>query len=134
LKIHPSISALLLAHRERSSFQSDEDFIFCQPDGQVSYRVYRNHLRLAMNKIGIEGEKYKHGFHIFRHSAGTLLYEKSRDLKLVQGTLRHSDISTTSNIYVHLGDEVLREGSEVFATEILTNCDLFVTQKSEMVS
>jgi integrase/recombinase XerD len=87
-----------------------------------------------MKDVGIKGEKYKYVYHIFRHSAGTLLYQKSRDLKLVQVTLRHSDISTTSDIYVHLGDEVLREGSEILATEILTNCDLFVTQKSEKVS
>lgn len=87
-----------------------------------------------MGDCKIEQEKGKHGFHIFRHSAGTLLYEKSRDLKLVQGTLRHSDISTMSDIYVHLGDKVLSEGSEILAEEILTNCDLFVTQKSEMVS
>src|SRR5436190_15794166 len=73
-------------------------------------------------------------FLFFRHSAGTLLYEKSRDLKLVQGTLRHSDISTTSDIYVHLGDTVLREGTRILTEEILLTCDLFVTQKSEMVS
>jgi site-specific recombinase XerD len=87
-----------------------------------------------MDKAGINRVKGKYGHHIFRHSAGTLLYEKSRDLKLVQGTLRHNDISTTSDIYVHLGDEVLNEGSQILATEILGNRDLFVTQKSEMVS
>jgi site-specific recombinase XerD len=110
LKLHPSIASLLLAHRERSSFRSDVDFIFCQADEQpLSYPICLKHLRQAMKDVGIKGEKYKYGFHIFRHSAGTLLYEKSRDLKLVQSTLRHSDISTTSDIYVHLSDEVLRE-------------------------
>ncbi len=39
-----------------------------------------------------------------------------------------------SDIYVHLGDKILSEGSEMLAEEFLTNCDLFVTQKSEMVS
>jgi site-specific recombinase XerD len=94
----------------------------------------RKHLHKAMDEAGIERVKGKHGHHIFRHSAGTLLYAKSRDLKLVQGTLRHSDISTTSDIYVHLGDEVLNEGSEILATEILGNGDLTVTQESKMVS
>jgi hypothetical protein len=55
-------------------------------------------------------------------------------LKLVQGRLRHSDISATSDIYVHLGDKVLREGSEMLTGESLVNCDLFVTQNREMVS
>jgi integrase len=80
-----------------------------------------------MDKAGIERVKHKYGYHIFRHSAGTLLYIKSRDLKLVQGTLRHADISITSDIYVYLDDTVLNEGAELLAAEILTNCDLFVT-------
>jgi hypothetical protein len=57
----------------------------------------------------------------------------SCDLKLVQGTLRHADISTTSDIYVQLGDKVLREGTEMLTEEILKNCDLFVTQKCKKV-
>src|SRR5205085_6696813 len=117
---HPSISALLLAHRDGSLFQSDNDYIFCQPDGQpLPYQTCLDHLRIAMKKAEIKVEKGKYGFHIFRHSAGTLLYEKSRDLKLVQGTLRHSDVSTTSNIYAHLGDKVLGEGSQILTTEII---------------
>ncbi|HXG65597.1 MAG TPA: tyrosine-type recombinase/integrase [Blastocatellia bacterium] len=98
----------------------------------------RNHLYKAMDKAGIKRGKGTHGFHIFRHSAGSLLYAKSRDLKLVQGTLRHADISTTSDIYVHLDDKVLGEGTEILAQEILgelgAKCDLSVTQESKMVS
>lgn len=87
-----------------------------------------------MDKAGIERVTRKYGYHIFRHTVGTLLYTKSRDLKLVQGTLRHADISITSDIYVHLDDAVLNEGAEILAAEILINCDLFMTQRSEMVS
>jgi hypothetical protein len=39
-----------------------------------------------------------------------------------------------ADIYVHLGDKVLSEGSEMLTEEMLTTCDRFVTQKSEMVS
>ncbi len=86
LKLHSSVVALLLRHKDRSSFQSSEDFIFCQANGQpLSYWVCLNHLRQAMKDAGITVEGGKHGFRIFRHSAGSLLYEKSRDLKLVQG-------------------------------------------------
>jgi integrase len=135
LKLAPQIAALLLSHQEKSSFQEIDDFIFCRVDGNpLDGLPIRKHLYDALDQMGIQRVKGKYGPHIFRHSAGTLLYEKSRDLKLVQGTLRHSDISTTSDIYVHLGDVVLNEGSEILAAEILANCDLFVTQKSEMVS
>jgi integrase len=87
-----------------------------------------------MDKVGIERVKGKYGPHIFRHSAGSLLYAKSRDLKLVQSTLRHGDISTTSDIYVHLDDEVLNEGSVILTGEILGNGTLAVPQESKMVS
>lgn len=87
-----------------------------------------------MDKAEIKRVTRKYDFHIFRHSAGTLLYTKSRDLKLVQGTLRHTDLSATSDIYVHLDDVVLSEGAEILTAEILGNCDSTVTQKNEMVS
>jgi hypothetical protein len=35
--------------------------------------------------------------------------------------LRHSDISTTSDIYVDLGDTVLREGTWILTEKILIN-------------
>jgi integrase len=135
LRLAPQVAALLLRHQEDSSFQSTDDFIFCRQDGTPLYpSIIRKHLYEAMDKAEIQRVKGKYGPHIFRHSAGALLYEKSRDLKLVQGALRHGDISTTSDIYVHLGDEVLSEGSEILTAEILTNCALFVPQESKMIS
>ena len=135
IRLAPQIAALLLAHKEGASFQASEDFIFCREDGSpLNAKIIRRCLYKAMDKAGIKRVKGKYGLHIFRHSAGTLLYAKSRDLKLVQGTLRHGDISTTSDIYVHLDDEVLNEGSEILAAEILGNGDPTVTQESKMVS
>ena len=87
----------------------------------------QSHLYKAMDAAKIQRVERKYGFHIFRHTAGTMIYSKSRDLKLVQGTLGHSNISTTSDIYVHLDNEVISEGTEILAQEILANCDLFVT-------
>lgn len=100
----------------------------------MDYHASKRHLYKAMDKAGIKRVKGKYGHHIFRHSAGTLLYAKSRDLKLVQGTLKYGDVSITSDIYVHLDDEVLNEGSKILIAEILDNGDLAVTRKSEMVS
>jgi integrase len=135
IKLAPSIAALLLSHKEQSAFQAHDDFIFCRSDGNVlNAPTLRDHLHAAMDKAEIKRVTRKYGFHIFRHSAGTLLYTKSRDLKLVQGTLRHADISVTSDIYVHLDDVVLNEGAEILTAEIMGNCAPTVPQKSEMVS
>lgn len=134
IRLVPAIAGLLVSHHEQSAFQADTDFIFCRADGSpFNPVVLRVKLHRAMEAAGIRWEPQKFGFHIFRHSAGTLLYAKSRDLKLVQGALGHADISTTSDIYVHLDDKVISEGTGILAEEILANCDLFVTQKRKRV-
>jgi hypothetical protein len=55
----------------------------CRPLNQSALR--KPHYKV-MDALTIERVKGKPGHHIFRHSAGALLYAKSRDLKLVQGT------------------------------------------------
>ena len=87
-----------------------------------------------MDALKIGRVKGKPGHHIFRHSAGALLYSKSRDLKLVQGLSKPADISTTSDLYIHLTDEVLSEGRLILADEILGNGSPTVPQESKMVS
>jgi site-specific recombinase XerD len=95
-----------------------------RPDGNtLNEPTLRNHLHAVIDKAEIKRVRQKYDFHIFRHSASTLLYTKSRDLKLVQGTLRHADICVTSDIYVHLGDVVLNEDAEILTAVIMGNCD-----------
>ena len=134
-KLAPAVAGLIEAHKQQSGFQALDDFIFCRANGKpLDSSALRVHLYKAMDAVGIHRTKGHYGYHIFRHSAGTLIYSRSRDLKLVQGTLGHSDISTTSDIYVHFEEKVLEEGTEILAREILGNCDLFVTSESRMVS
>jgi integrase len=135
IRLDPRIAALLVSHRKRSSFQTKEDFIFCRPDGRpLNPSALRNHLYSVMDGLEIERTGGKFGYHIFRHSAGTILHKRSRDLKLVQGTLRHADISTTADIYVHLDDDVLSEGTKILTDEILGIGPPDVPQESKMVS
>lgn len=42
--------------------------------------------------------------HVLRHSCGTNLYQKEKDLRLVQNFLRHSDPSVTAR-YTHIKDD-----------------------------
>jgi integrase len=53
---------------------------------------------------------------------------------MVQELLGHSDISITSAIYVHPGDRVVTEASEILTREILGNCDPVVTHESGLVN
>jgi integrase len=63
-------------------------------------------IRPAATKIGIElkpGQRF--GFHNFRHSLATFLINKGKDLKTIQGLLRHAKSSTTLDLYSQAMDE-----------------------------
>jgi Phage integrase family len=46
-------------------------------------------------------------FHAFRHACGTLLFAKGKSLKQAQGWLRHAQMTTTMNVYIHNADDGL---------------------------
>jgi Phage integrase family len=46
-------------------------------------------------------------FHAFRKACGSLLLAHGKSLKQVQGWLRHSQLATTLNIYIHQVDDGL---------------------------
>ena len=137
-RLNPRIVELLAKHRSESSFRADDDFIFCRNDGRpLSPRTVLQHLQGAMDAVGIKRVKSHFGFHIWRHTAATLLFEKLGDVKQVQRILRHADPSTTG-LYVHSDAHPVVEGAEVLAEEILaepqSNGAPTVTQASEMVN
>lgn len=70
-------------------------------------RISRNGIRWAVNHILLAVDKKKKGSccHTLRHSCGTNLYQETRDLRLVQETLRHTDV-TTSSRYAHVVDRL----------------------------
>jgi len=69
-----------------------------------------------LKKLGIRPKPRQHGFHVFRHSAGSIV-STALSLKVAQEYLRHADFSTTANIYVHLDDSALRQATELLAEQ-----------------
>ncbi|MBV5279476.1 MAG: tyrosine-type recombinase/integrase [Campylobacteraceae bacterium] len=55
--------------------------------------------------------KEKNGAHMLRHTFATLLYQKNRDLILVQEALGHADLNT-SRIYTHFDKERLKVAAD----------------------
>ncbi len=68
-------------------------------------RISRNGIRWSINHILLAVDKKKKGSscHTLRHSCGTNLYTETKDLRLVQETLRHTDPKTASR-YAHIID------------------------------
>jgi integrase len=100
------------------------------------HNVYTRVLRPALEKSGlavqtgtvtvrkrgkdVEEPVYDYqgiAFHAFRKACGSLLLAHGKSLKQVQGWLRHSQLTTTMNVYIHQVDDGL--GSADVMDEIL---------------
>ena len=106
----PEVKKLLLnimAGQERNRKEYEElytqsEYIFTQPDGRL-YRpdsVTRTFQR-ALKRHNLPEMR----FHDLRHSTASILFDKGWDLEAVKSWLRHADVETTSNIYLHVSKE-----------------------------
>ena len=86
----------------------------------------------AMDSAGIQRKARAHGFHMFRHSAGSIVHAKTGNLKLAQKLLGHARISTTSDIYVHVPENLADLATEVIAGEL--NCAQIVPKSEESIN
>ena len=75
------------------------DYIFTHLDGTLRRPdcVTRGFQRVLKN----HGLK-KMRFHDLRHSTASILHDKDWDIRDIQDWLRHADIETTGNIYIHI--------------------------------
>lgn len=64
--------------------------------------VYHRVLQPALAEAGLDGEGI--AFHAFRKACGSLLLHHGKTLKQVQGWLRHSQLTTTMNVYIQQVD------------------------------
>lgn len=103
----PEVRNLFLSIKEKQKENQAEygaiynksEYIFTQPDGRL-YRpdcVTRSFQR-ALKRHNLPEMR----FHDLRHSTASILFDKGWDLESVKAWLRHADIETTSNIYLHI--------------------------------
>ena len=90
-----------------SRFQQDK------PDGSPLNPdvLRRDVLYPALDRLRIPRLKGASGFHAFRHTAGSVVEERTGRLKLAQKLLRHSNVSTTADIYTHTSRQSEREAA-----------------------
>ena len=107
-------------HRERSHFTEPADFIFSKRDGAPCdpANVLKTVLYPAMDRAGIERGRRTHGFHIFRHLAGSIVHKRTGSMKLAQLQLGHANMAITSRVYVHTDEEQRKLAAEVLADAI----------------
>lgn len=88
------------------------DLLFCNNKGN---RLTQAYISRIVEKILLSAgiRKEKNGAHMLRHSFATMLYQKHKDLILVQEALGHADINT-SRIYTHFDKERLKRTTDIF--------------------
>ena len=89
-----------------SPYAQDDDWFF--PSFKNKGRTPRSgsslvtdHIKAAAIRAGVikEGDKRPSGLHVLRHSLATILISWGLDIKTVQTLLRHSNVTTTLDIY-----------------------------------
>lgn len=87
--------------------------LFCSPQNakkEASASSVSHKIKDLLHYAGIV--KDKEGAHLLRHTYGTLLYSKVKDLALVQDMMRHEDPATT-RAYTHMDSDKRRQATDV---------------------
>ncbi|HWF92294.1 MAG TPA: tyrosine-type recombinase/integrase [Terriglobales bacterium] len=121
----PSLQNALISQKHNSNHNKPDNFVFCKEDGSPLNPdvLRRDVLYPVLDRLGIPRTSRAAGFHTFRHSAATIVNQKTGNLKLVQKLLGHSNLSTTADVYTHTSADANR--SAALALEQAIFGDLF---------
>src|SRR4030095_6308186 len=115
------LTSLLAEHQKAARFNSPDDFVFGRWDGTPQDADYlrKEVLQKALKAAGIEPGYRTHPFHLFRHSAGSIVHAIHGAVKTTQELLGHSRLSTTADIYTHVEKAVGQQATEALAKAIV---------------
>ena len=90
----------------------DTNFVFVKLRGKnkgqpLEYQDVSDLFKRLTKKTGIDVHA-----HLLRHTHATMYYQQTKDVKVLQERLGHSQIQTTMKFYVHPSDEDIREDWE----------------------
>lgn len=115
LPLDGELARMLLAHRAKSEYASESDFVFAGDSGKVRWpdSVLADYLKPA----AVKAEIGNIGWHTFRHTYSTLLHSLGTPPAVQKELLRHADIRTTMNVYTQaVSDEKRAAASKVAHT------------------
>lgn len=108
LWMNEDLLTLLQAWRDK---RHNGDSLFMTLDGEpMSDRYVRAMVKRLATKAGIIKDVHPH---TLRHTFATDLYRDTKNLRMTQKALGHSDLSTTQ-IYTHIVDDELEDAMKTF--------------------
>jgi integrase len=125
---------MLELHYHKSAYNKPGDFVFCREDGSLYSQAHMRECVLypALEKVGIQRIKGRHGIHLFRRSAATIL-KKGVGLEAAKELLGHSSVQTTDDYYIDKSGETAKAATEFLEREVFGDCGLFVAESSNVV-
>jgi integrase len=111
IPLSKAMAARLLAHR-RDTYKGPKAPVFAS---EVGTPLNTNNIRNRVLDPAAKSISLSIGFHAFRHTCASMLFEEGRNVKQVAEWLGHSDPSFTLNTYVHLMDAGVGTGLDLDA-------------------
>ena len=96
------LTDVLMQWRAQCAYNQPSDYLFASPEKDGKQPIWPNsamdrHIRPAAIRAGI-GKRV--GWHVFRHSFGTLVKSQGADVATTQALMRHANVSVTMDRYV----------------------------------
>jgi len=111
IPLDAGLAEVLIRWRGCCPYNQDADYIFASPDrkGTQPYwptAAMEDHIRPAATRAGIQKRV---GWHMLRHTFGTLVKSQGADVATTQALLRHANVSITMDRYVQAVTPAKRE-------------------------
>lgn len=118
IAISTTLAEELWQHRRRSSFQGEDERVFCHPERGTVYRAetFEEALRAALADAGIEGRV--RAFHDLRHTAITNDAAAGANPVALMTKAGHADMKTTKT-YMHMAGVVFRDEADRLEARLL---------------
>lgn len=134
--LEAGLADVLTQWRRHCPYNQDSDYIFGSPHKHGSQPYWSNaamedHVRHAAKRAGITKRL---GWHMLRHTFGTLVKSQGADVATTQGLLRHANVSITMDRYVQAVTRAKREAqSRIVASIPFSNVPATLTDSAATV-
>lgn len=124
IALDPATVAELRAHRVRQLEErlewrdayDDQDLVFCKEDGSP---IHPERLTIMFGRLAEAAGLPHIRLHDLRHSYATAALAAGVPVKVVSDRLGHANVGITSDLYIHVPDEMDRAAAERVAESIL---------------
>jgi integrase len=145
IALSPTLAEELWQHRRRSTFEGDDEYVFCHPKrgSKIDHEWYAGEFRAALKRAGITD--YVRPFHDARHASLTNGAAGGEAPIALMARAGHRSMQTT-NIYLHLAgvvfhaeagaleDRLLGAGGRKFYQPDLTSDDPSEPEATELAA